>query len=143
MLTAQSMSSSGEWSGVEKTSTGSVCCLPPAAFRLLPSACCLRCTNPHSHIVRELDEEESAYRVKADYLSPDREAELRESRGDDRSYVTESRSVRLPAFNSTAAIAVSSGRKVVVPAAQSLERRELAKEFNSELKGIEPLPHAL
>ena len=109
-------SSSGVWNG---GSTPSVCCLHLLRLTALAPTC-----------VRELDEEESAYRVKADYLTPVRAAELRELRGDDRSYVTESRSVRLPAFDSTCAIAVSSGRKVVLPAAQLLVRRELAEEFN-------------
>ena len=74
------------------------------------------------------------YVVRGDFVLPERAAALKEARGDDKTFASETRKVRLPAAgNNMVASAAASGKEVVLdkPAESStFKRASLAKEFN-------------
>jgi len=74
------------------------------------------------------------FSVAADYKIPERVAALRAKRGDDKSYITESRAMKFPAAGDAyVAAAARGGESLFCQKAatdEKLERRELAKEFS-------------
>jgi len=74
------------------------------------------------------------YVVRGDFVLPERAAALKEARGDDKTFASETRKVRLPAAgDNMVASAAASGKEVVLdkPAESStFKRASLAKEFN-------------
>jgi len=73
------------------------------------------------------------FSVVADFKIPERVAALKNKRGDDLSYITESRALKLPASGDAYVAAAARGGEAIfcqqAASDEKLERRELAKEF--------------